>query len=55
MIDTKAIRTKILDLAIQGKLTEQKAEDGTSIELYEALQKSKTELEKKGVIKKRIH
>ena len=53
MIDTKAIRTKILDLAIQGKLTEQKAEDGTSIELYEALQKSKTELEKKGVIKKR--
>ena len=53
MIDTKAIRTKVLDLAIQGKLTEQKAEDGTSIELYEALQKSKTELEKKGVIKKR--
>ena len=53
MIDTKAIRTKLLDLAIQGKLTEQKAEDGTSFELYEALQKSRTELEKKGVIKKR--
>ena len=53
MIDTKAIRTKLLDLAIQGKLTEQKAEDGTSFELYEALQKSRTELEKIGVIKKR--
>ena len=35
MIDTKAIRTKILDLAIQGKLTEQKAEDGTGEGLYQ--------------------
>jgi len=35
LIDTKAIRTKVLDLAIQGKLTEQKAEDGTGEELYQ--------------------
>lgn len=48
MIDTKAIRTKVLDLAIQGKLTEQKAEDGTSIELYAALQRKRTQLEKRG-------
>ena len=39
MIDTKALRSKILDLAIQGKLTEQLPEDGTAEELYEQIQK----------------
>ena len=34
MIDTKTIRAKVLDLAIQGKLTEQRVEDGSGEELY---------------------
>ena len=34
MIDTQAIRKKILDLALRGKLTEQRPEDGTAAELY---------------------
>ena len=34
MIDTQAIRKKILDLALRGKLTEQLPEDGTGDELY---------------------
>lgn len=33
MIDTKALRSRILDLAIQGKLTEQLESDGTAEEL----------------------
>lgn len=34
MIDTKALRSKILDLAIQGKLTEQLPEDGTAEDFF---------------------
>ena len=34
MIDTQAIRKKVLDLALRGKLTEQLPEDGTADELY---------------------
>lgn len=34
MIDTQAIRKKVLDLALRGKLTEQRPEDGTAAELY---------------------
>lgn len=41
MIDTKAIRAKVLDLAIRGKLTEQKPEDGTAEELYRLIQSEK--------------
>ena len=33
MIDTKALRSKVLDLAIQGKLTEQLETDGTAEEI----------------------
>ena len=52
MIDTQAIRNKILDLAIQGKLTKQLPEDGTAEELYQQIQAEKQELIKAGKIKK---
>lgn len=41
MIDTQAIRNKVLDLAIHGKLTEQLPEDGTAEELYHIIQAEK--------------
>lgn len=37
MIDTKALRSRVLDLAIQGKLTEQLESDGTAEELCKSL------------------
>lgn len=52
MIDTKALRSRILDLAIQGKLTEQLESDGTAEELYQQIQAEKQALIKKGKIKK---
>ncbi len=52
MIDTKAIRSKILDLAIRGKLTDQLPEDGTAEELYQQIQEEKQALIKSGKIKK---
>ena len=52
MIDTNAIRKKIIDLAIQGKLTEQLPEDGTAEELYQQIQEEKQKLIKEGKIKK---
>lgn len=52
MIDTKAIRSKILDLAMRGLLTEQLSEDGTAEELYQQIQTEKRELIKAGKIKK---
>ncbi len=52
MIDTKAIRSKILDLALRGKLTEQLPEDGTAEELYQQIQQEKQALIKSGKIKK---
>lgn len=52
MIDTKAIRNKILDLAVRGKLTEQLPEDGTAEELYRQIQAEKQTLIKAGKIKK---
>ena len=52
MIDTKAIRSKILDLAMRGKLTEQLPEDGTAEELYQKIQAEKQKLIKAGKIKK---
>ena len=41
MTDTKALRSRILDLAIQGKLTEQLPSDGTAEELYQQIQAEK--------------
>lgn len=52
MIDTQAIRSKILDLAMRGKLTEQLPEDGTAEELYQQIMAEKQELIKAGLIKK---
>ena len=37
-MDTQAIRKKILELALLGKLTEQLPEDGTAEELYQQIQ-----------------
>ena len=52
MIDTKALRSRILDLAIQGKLTQQLESEGTAEELYQQIQEEKQKLIKEGKIKK---
>lgn len=52
MIDTKALRSKVLDFAIQGKLTEQIESDGTAEELFAQIQEEKQKLIKEGKIKK---
>ena len=52
MIDTKALRSRVLDLAIWGKLTEQLPSDGTAEELYQQIQAEKQALIKEGKIKK---
>ena len=54
MIDTEALRSKILDLAIRGKLTEQLPEDGSAEDLYAKIQEEKARLVKEGKIKKEI-
>ena len=51
-IDTKAMRDKILDLAIQGKLTDQRAEDGNAQDLLKDIQAEKEKLIKEQQIKK---
>ena len=52
MIDTEALRKKVIDLAIQGKLTEQLPEDGNAEDLYAQIQEEKEKLIKEGKIKK---
>lgn len=52
MIDTQAIRSKILDLAMRGQLTEQLPEDGTVEDLYQQILEEKQKLIKEGKIKK---
>lgn len=52
MIDIQAIRSKILDLAMRGQLTEQLPEDGTAEELYQQILEEKQKLIKDGSIKK---
>lgn len=51
-IDTKAMRAKILDLAIRGKLTDQRHEDGNARDLLKAIQAEKERLIKEKKIKK---
>lgn len=51
MIDTQAIRKKILDLSLRGKLTEQLPEDGTADEILSEIQQVRILLEKTGRIK----
>ena len=50
-MDTQAIRRKILDLALRGKLTEQLPEDGTADEILSEIQQARIQLEKTGRIK----
>ena len=52
MIDTDALRSKIIDLAIQGKLTEQLPTDGNAEDLYQQIQAEKAQLIKDKKIKK---
>lgn len=52
MIDTDALRSKIIDLAIQGKLTEQMPTDGSAEDLYQQIQSEKAQLIKDKKIKK---
>ena len=47
-----ALKAKLIDAAIQGKLTEQLPEDGTAQELHEKIQEEKQALIKAGRIKK---
>ena len=46
------LKNSILQLAIQGKLVEQRAEEGTAEELYRQIQQEKQKLIKEGKIKK---
>ncbi len=46
------LQKSILQMAIQGKLVEQRAEEGTGEELYQQIQREKQELIKAGKIKK---
>ena len=52
MIDTQALRKKILDAAIRGKLTKQLLEDGNAEDLYKEIQAEKQRLIKEGKLKK---
>lgn len=52
MINTDSLRTKAIDLAIQGKLTKQLPEDGTADELLTQITAEKKERVKKGLSKR---
>ena len=52
MIDTEALRKKVIDLAIRGQLTEQLPSDGNAEDLYAKIQEEKAKLIKEGKIKK---
>lgn len=52
MIDTTSIRNKVLELAMQGKLTEQLSEDGNAEDLYAAIHEEKDRLIKEKKLKK---
>ena len=51
----EALKSKLIDAAIQGKLTEQLPEDGTAEELLESIQKEKARFVEEGKIKKDKH
>lgn len=48
----EVLKSKLIDAAIQGRLTEQLPEDGFAEELYQQIQGEKKKLEKEGKIKK---
>ena len=52
MIDTEALRKKVIDLAIQGKLTEQLPSDGDAEVLYTQIQAEKERQIKAGQLRK---
>ncbi|MCR5768210.1 MAG: restriction endonuclease subunit S [Lachnospiraceae bacterium] len=52
MIDTEALRKKVIELAIQGKLTEQLPSDGDAESLYAQILEEKAKLTKEGKIRK---
>ncbi len=51
-MNTELLKRKILDLAIRGKLVEQRPEEGTSEDLYQQIQEEKQRIQKEGGIKK---
>lgn len=51
-MNTELLKKKILDLAIRGKLVEQRPEEGTSEDLYQQIQEEKQRIQKEGGIKK---
>lgn len=51
-MNTELIKKKILDLAIRGKLVEQRPEEGTAEDLYNQIQEEKKKLIAEGKIKK---
>lgn len=51
-MDAQALKNSILQLAIQGKLVEQREEEGTAQELLEQIEAEKKQLIKEGKIKK---
>lgn len=46
------LKASILQLAIQGKLVEQRPEEGTAEDLYQQIQEEKQRIQKEGGIKK---
>ena len=46
------LKSSILQLAVQGRLVEQRTEEGTAEELYRQIQEEKKRLVKEGKIKK---
>ena len=51
-MNTELLKKKILDLAIRGKLVEQRPEEGTAEDLYQQIQEEKANLIKEGKLKK---
>ena len=49
------LKTSILQLAIQGKLVDQRADEGTGEELYQHIREEKQKLIKDGKLKKEKH
>lgn len=52
-MNTELLKKKILDLAIRGKLVEQRPEEGTAEDLYQQIQEEKANLIKEGKLKKK--
>lgn len=52
MIDTEALREKVIDLAIRGKLTDQFSSDGDAKNLYAQIQEEREKLVKEGKVRK---